>query len=75
MKQRTRYLVALGLGFVTWRIAIEVIPDKDPSELVTTVSGMDTFMSLVVAVVAGLSAWALTRPRHKDDQAGTLSKR
>ena len=64
MKQRTRYLVALGLGFVVYRIAIAVTP---------------TTVGLVIALVLGagtaFGVWSLTAPKRKDDQAGTLSRR
>lgn len=46
MRQSTRYLVALGLGFVVYRISVEL---------------MGLLTAVLVGLVAAGCTWALTR--------------
>lgn len=51
MTKGTRALVAIGVGFVAYRVSVELI-----------VLGA----ALVVGLVVGGVTWALTRPRSRD---------
>jgi hypothetical protein len=60
----TRLLIALGLGFVTYRLAIAVIPGKP--EFPGDGPGLvDYGTSLFIGAIIGAVAWALLRPRHR----------
>lgn len=52
MKRGTRLLIAIGLGFVVYRIAVAVMP-----------TGGGALISLVLGVIVAGSAWALTAPK------------